>query len=123
MRRLDYAAKSFRRTEPMLGELTLTPSEYIELANHVFDIREARLPMAIKKHRIGEHSLGRQQTVPMKAKLPHGGAPRALDEQALDLYVKHWNDRQRFVGELLQLEWTSHPSAINLIGFTVNERF
>ncbi len=27
--RLDYAAKSFRRTEPMLGELSLNPSEYI----------------------------------------------------------------------------------------------
>jgi predicted TIM-barrel fold metal-dependent hydrolase len=29
MRRLDYAAKSFRRTEEMLGELGLTPSDYI----------------------------------------------------------------------------------------------
>lgn len=29
MRRLDHAAKSFRRTEEMLGELTLAPSEYI----------------------------------------------------------------------------------------------
>ncbi len=29
MRRLDYAAKSFRRTEEMLGELSLAPSEYI----------------------------------------------------------------------------------------------
>lgn len=29
MARLDYAAKSFRRTEEMLGELTLTPSDYI----------------------------------------------------------------------------------------------
>jgi len=27
--RLDYAAKSFRRTEPMLAELSLKPSEYI----------------------------------------------------------------------------------------------
>jgi predicted TIM-barrel fold metal-dependent hydrolase len=27
--RLDYAAKSFRRTEPMLGELSLKPSDYI----------------------------------------------------------------------------------------------
>jgi predicted TIM-barrel fold metal-dependent hydrolase len=27
--RLDYAAKSFSRTEPMLGELSLKPSEYI----------------------------------------------------------------------------------------------
>ena len=27
--RLDYAAKSFHRTEPMIGELTLKPSEYI----------------------------------------------------------------------------------------------
>ncbi len=27
--RLDYAAKSFKRTEPMLGELSLNPSEYI----------------------------------------------------------------------------------------------
>ncbi|HMJ75583.1 MAG TPA: amidohydrolase family protein [Iamia sp.] len=29
MRRLDYAAKSFRRTEEMLGELSLAPSDYI----------------------------------------------------------------------------------------------
>jgi predicted TIM-barrel fold metal-dependent hydrolase len=27
--RLDYAAKSFRRTEPMLAELSLKPSEYV----------------------------------------------------------------------------------------------
>ena len=27
--RLDYAARSFRRTEPMLGELALDPSEYL----------------------------------------------------------------------------------------------
>ena len=27
--RLDYAAKSFGRTEPMLGELTMKPSEYL----------------------------------------------------------------------------------------------
>jgi predicted TIM-barrel fold metal-dependent hydrolase len=29
MRRLDYAAKSFARTEPMLGELSLAPSDYL----------------------------------------------------------------------------------------------
>jgi predicted TIM-barrel fold metal-dependent hydrolase len=29
MARLDYAHKSFRKTEPMLGELTLKPSEYL----------------------------------------------------------------------------------------------
>lgn len=29
MARLDYAFKSFRKTEPMLGELSLTPSEYL----------------------------------------------------------------------------------------------
>ncbi len=29
MSRLDYAARSFRRTEPMLSELSLRPSEYI----------------------------------------------------------------------------------------------
>lgn len=29
MARLDYAAKSFRRTEPLLGELTLRPSDYL----------------------------------------------------------------------------------------------
>ena len=29
MGRLDYAAKSFARTEPMLGELTMKPSDYI----------------------------------------------------------------------------------------------
>lgn len=27
--RLDYAARSFKRTEPMLGELSLTPSDYL----------------------------------------------------------------------------------------------
>jgi uncharacterized protein len=29
MARLDYAAKSFKKTEPMLGELSLKPSEYL----------------------------------------------------------------------------------------------
>jgi uncharacterized protein len=29
MARLDYAAKSFRRTEPMLADLTMKPSDYV----------------------------------------------------------------------------------------------
>jgi predicted TIM-barrel fold metal-dependent hydrolase len=29
MARLDYAAKSFRKTEPLLAELTMKPSEYL----------------------------------------------------------------------------------------------
>jgi hypothetical protein len=106
-----------------LIESQLSPSDYIEQANKLFNIRESTLPNSIKKHRHGVNALVGESKVPVKAKLPHNNAPRALDEQALDLYVKHWTTRQKFEAEPLKLQWSVHPESINLISFNVNESF
>lgn len=94
----------------------LSSGAFIEKANKLFKIRESILPPTVKKHRLGE---SRSETIPVVGYLPHQMGFRALDEQALDLYVKHWNSRQSFNGEPLKLGWSHHPDAIGKIGFRV----
>lgn len=104
--------------EALVGS-RLSPGDYVQEANKLFQVREYQLPQAIKKFRIGEHALVKVQMVPTKAKLPHASGPRAIDEQALDLYVRHWNSHQALSGEPLQLEWSGHPESANAISFNV----
>ena len=104
-------------------ESSLTPMSYLEQASKVFQIRESTVPAGIKKHRHGANSLTTQQTIPVKARLPHGGSPRALDEQALDLYVRYWNKNQRLNGEPMKIEWHAHPSEQSVIAFSIHEAF
>lgn len=105
-------------TDPVreLLESNASPSEYIDAANKLFNIRESQLPAAIKKYRLGEEN-NRRETVPMVGRLPHSRGFRAVDERALDLYTKHWNERQQLRGEPLKLEWNCHPDEAGKIGF------
>lgn len=98
-------------------------SDYITEANKLFNIRESTLPQGIRKHRHGANALVAEQRIPVKGRLTHGHAPRALDERALDLYVRHWSKRQKFEAEPLKLEWSLHPESVDLISFMVKESF
>lgn len=94
---------------------SLTPQEFIDRCNDVFEVKFATLPNAIMKYKIREGlSL---QKVPVSCVLPHGSAPRRIDEVALDSYVKHWNDKQKLMGEPFKLKWDLHPESINKISF------
>jgi hypothetical protein len=94
-----------------------TSSEYIDRANKIFTVRESTLPAAIKKHRLGEEN-NRLEQVPMVGRLPHARGFRAIDERALDLYCKYWNDRQMLRGEPLKLEWSCHPDEVGKVSFS-----
>lgn len=95
----------------------LSREQYIESAAHLFRIQESMLPMGIRKYRLGEGN-ARQTLVPCVGVLPHKSGFRALDERALDVFCEHWSKRQQQEGEPLRLEWTTHPSDVNKIGFS-----
>ncbi len=101
-----------------LVEGNLTPSTYIDEANMLFKVKESTLPSGIRKHRLGERN-ARSTTVPCVARLPHNEGFRAIDERALDVYCRHWNDRQELQGEPLKLEWSNHPDLIGKVSFNV----
>lgn len=107
----------------VLIESGLSSTDYIDQLNKLFNIRESSLPSGIRKVRNGVNALVGEQKVPVKARLPHNNAPRALDEQALDLYVKHWTKRQKFEAEPMKLLWSQHPNSVNEISFNVKESF
>jgi len=99
----------------VLLEQTLSPQQYIEKCDEVFNIKHAVLPPAIMKYKIREGlSLAK---IPVYCTLPHGSSPRRIDEIALDSYVKHWNDKQKMMGEPFKLRWDSHSESINKITF------
>lgn len=99
-----------------LYEGSLSPSTYIDEANSIFRVQEATVPPGIRKHRLGERN-AKSSTMPVIGYLPHRHGFRALDERALDVYCKHWSDRQALQGEPLRLEWSNHPSDVNKISF------
>ena len=101
-----------------LLEAKLSNRDYIAKANVLFNVKEYKLPAAIRAHRLGEE-FKREELVPGTGCLPHTSGFRALDERALDTYVKCWNDRQALQGEPLRLSWNNHPEADNKIGFQV----
>jgi hypothetical protein len=114
---------------PLLGEEEEDPvknleaagtdsSEFIDGAERLFSIKEAAAPAAVRKFRLGE-GIARPLTVPIVGTLPHGGAPRAVDERVLDAYVRRWNDRAAMQGEPVRISWSPSPSAIDRIGFSV----
>lgn len=132
--RLDEEALMVESTENLytdhsdavssLLESSLSSGEYVKQANKVFQVREAMMPEALKKHNIGERRmLSDVQKIPVKGRLPHGRSPRSLDERALDLYVRHWNALQRQKGEPMKLDWNPHPSDVGAVSFAVKEAF
>jgi hypothetical protein len=93
----------------------LSPQEFISRCDSILGVRYAVLPRAIMKYKIQEGlSLNK---IPVSCKLPHGSAPRRIDEIALDSYVKHWNDKQKMSGEPFELRWDVHPESMDKITF------
>jgi hypothetical protein len=101
-----------------LVEGNLTPTTFLSKANRLFQVKEATVPPGIRKHRLGERS-SKQETIPVVGRLPHAQGFRGVDERALDMYCRHWNDRQQLRGEPLKLEWSNHPDEIGKVSFNV----
>ena len=120
---LEESASEINETEEQdpvrsLVESRISPATYIERAAKLFNVREATVPLAIKKFKLGSNSPTTLSSIPMKARVPHNNGIRAIDEQALDAYVKHWNDRQTISSEEpLKIEWYVHPIEVGVIGF------
>lgn len=101
-----------------LVESRVSSSTFIEAANKLFNVREATLPSALRKF-----GVGKVMSVPMKARVPHGNEIRAIDEQAFDAYVKHWNEKQMLVyGEPIKIDWYVHPTEVGVVGFKATLR-
>jgi hypothetical protein len=100
-----------------LVEAGLTPEQYVEQVMTMFRVQESHLPTAIRKYRLGEGN-ARVTLVPCIGYLPSGGAFRAIDERALDMFCEAWTKRQQMVGEPIRLEWTNHPGDQSKVGFT-----
>jgi len=90
---------------------------FVSRAAKLFRVQESMLPMAIRKYRLGEGS-AKQTLVPIIGMLPHNHGFRSIDERALDMFCESWSKRQQIAGEPLKLEWTTHPSDCNKIGFS-----
>ena len=102
-----------------LVESRLTSEQFIEQAKVLFRMQEGQLPMAIRKYRLGEGNT-KVTAMPVIGWLPHGGTFRAIDERALDIFCEHWNRRQATAGEPIKLQWSTHPTDISKVGFTVS---
>jgi len=109
-------SESYDPVDDMMCE-NLSSQLFIDRCNEVLRIKYAQLPASIMKFKIQEGFTIKQ--IPVSCTLPHGGAPRRIDEIALDTYVKSWNDKQRLKGEPFEIRWSSHPESINKITFKV----
>lgn len=99
-----------------LLESDLSSSEYLSMADRLFNVAKSYVPAGIKKYVIGEGNMG-EVRIPMKGTAP--GQLTSVTERALDLYVEHWNRQQALVGEPYRLSWTPHPMHPRGIGFNV----
>jgi hypothetical protein len=105
-----------------LYESDVSPQQYIDEANKLFRIQESQLPSSIRKYRVGEIKNNGVLTtpIPVIGRLPHGNGLRSLDEQALDKYTRHWNNRQAMQGEPIKIVWGPHPTDDGKIGFSAS---
>jgi hypothetical protein len=94
---------------------------FMDGAERLFSIREAIVPHAVRKFRLRE-GISRPLSVPVSGRLPHGGAPRAVDERVLDAYVRRWNERAAMDGEPVRVSWSPSLVAVDRIGFSVELR-
>jgi hypothetical protein len=100
--------------EDMMNE-NLSPQLFIDRCNLIFEIRYAEIPSSIMKFKI-EEGLNVKK-IPVSCTLPHKGAPRRIDEVALDAYTKRWNEKQKMNGEPFKISWAPHPDSIDKITF------
>lgn len=101
-----------------LLETNVSSSAFVSRMNSLFNVKESIVPGALRKHIVGE---GRsvESNVPVSCRTPHGKAPRALDERALDAYCRAWNAQQSVRGEPFVIEWSNHPDSADKICFSV----
>lgn len=89
-----------------LVESRLSSAEYIKKAESVFNVKLST----------------NESKLPSFAVLPHGSSPRFVDEQALDVYVKHWNTRLSLNGKPYSLSWSPSLSQSSRIQFRVEKK-
>jgi hypothetical protein len=118
---LNESAQNVIRSEDAMDPVdclmneSLSPQQFLDRSDETFNVKYAILPPSIMKYKIREGlSISK---IPVSCTLPHGSAPRRIDELALDSYVKHWNDKQKMMGEPFTMKWDNHPEAINKITF------
>lgn len=78
--------------------------EYVRTFNELFCVLESRIPAAVRKFRIGESK--EEFKIPVKCKCPT--VIGQIEEQALDRYVRSWNEiqyRRGTEGEPLRISW------------------
>jgi predicted TIM-barrel fold metal-dependent hydrolase len=91
MSRLDYAAKSFARTEPMLGELSLAPSDYVRRQVRFTPFPGEDIAGLIAASNPELYLFSSDYPHPEGTKDPIGRFERSFDERGIDEAV-----RQRF---------------------------
>jgi hypothetical protein len=91
-------------------------AEYVAKANEVFHVREAAIPNSLRKYRVTEGCTG-DFMVPVLAVVPGTRTISTLDEQALDRYVRSWNDKQAGHGEPIRIDWAPNPCNVGTISF------
>lgn len=95
--------------------------DFLDEAAHVFALREADIPAALRKHRLRE-GVATPLRVPISGRLPHGRPPRALDERILDAYTRRWNERAAMTGEPVRITWSPAVHRIDGITFSAELR-
>ena len=100
-----------------LIESDLSSIEYVNKANSVFRIKESIMPPGIKKYRVSE---GRRTEfrIPCNGTIPGGKSISRLEEKALDMYVRRWNDVQAQRGEPVRINWTPNPGNASAFSFS-----
>lgn len=85
--------------------------EYVERAGKIFSIDHGA-PARSTARALLRESFDVPVNLPTAGKLPNGDIIRAIDERALDRYVRCWNDRWRREGSCLRMEWTNDGSLV-----------
>ena len=111
----EYHFEKTNDVVEMLVNESLSPQEYIDQFTQIAKVKFSEIPPGIMKYRVQESFTSRK--IPVSCTLPHKSSPRHIDEVALDAYVKHWNTKQKMLGEPFQLAWSPHPESMNKISF------
>ena len=91
--------------------------EFVDSVRELFHVAEAVIPTAFGRQRLLDEGDARQVMMPVHATMPHGGAPRAVDERALDKLCEIWT-RQQSRCPALVLSWAEHPASAARVSFT-----
>jgi len=101
-----------------LLESDVSSAEYVKRAMSVFNVRESVMPRSLRKYRLAEGRQG-EIRIPCMGKVPGARGISRVDEQALDRFIKSWNDVQLTTGEPIHIDWSHNPSGLGLVSFNV----